>query len=285
MILTAFIHCVDPSLGRLDHASLSDQALMELLFGRMYRDKLKKFQDEHGEFLDIAEWPGVTCKDDTVDRIDFSQNEIEGFFDFANIPRNVTYFRISSSERSLCKAEGKLDVKDLPRGLTAFLIPFNIFTGGVETKDLPQGLTLLDIGGNLLLSGTFAFEALPKDLQQCSIMFNKFSGSVRLDELPAKLERLFINNNKFSGCFELLKPPATLVELDAAHNAFSGTAVVTLRTRANVYLNKNELIAIVDERKKKHPQTMRMHIGRSYDPFMDDLYDGPGEDPEDYYPF
>ena len=47
------VMAIDPALGRHDYHSLSDQALMEMVFDGMKAEKKQKLQDEHGNFLDF----------------------------------------------------------------------------------------------------------------------------------------------------------------------------------------------------------------------------------------
>ena len=44
-------------IGRFDISLLSQQARMELLVGEFARNTI--FKDENGDFLDIADWPGL----------------------------------------------------------------------------------------------------------------------------------------------------------------------------------------------------------------------------------
>ena len=62
---------MDPFLGRLDYSLLSDQALMEMLIEGFDDETKKKYQDDHGMYLDVCEWPNITCDEDesVIDRV------------------------------------------------------------------------------------------------------------------------------------------------------------------------------------------------------------------------
>ena len=49
------LQSVDPALGRLDYDSLSDQALMEMLFGGLIDESKRRYQDKHRMLLDVCE--------------------------------------------------------------------------------------------------------------------------------------------------------------------------------------------------------------------------------------
>ena len=46
---------IDPSLGRVDYDSLSDQSHMEFLIEATPEDRKRAFQDANGCFLDVCE--------------------------------------------------------------------------------------------------------------------------------------------------------------------------------------------------------------------------------------
>ena len=52
---------VDPSLGRLDCNSFSDQTLMEMLIDGLDEKSKQKYRDNKGTYLDVCEWSSVTC--------------------------------------------------------------------------------------------------------------------------------------------------------------------------------------------------------------------------------
>ena len=58
--------CVDPSLGRLDYESLSEQALMEMLTDGMDEGGKSGCKDDTGNFLDVCERRGVGCVNSRV---------------------------------------------------------------------------------------------------------------------------------------------------------------------------------------------------------------------------
>ena len=65
-----FLHAVDPSIGRVDRASLPQQALMEMLIeGITNKEKICGHVDEP---RDIEVWKGVSIEDGEVVEIDWS---------------------------------------------------------------------------------------------------------------------------------------------------------------------------------------------------------------------
>ena len=55
---------VDPSLGRLDYASLSDQTRMEIMFSELKEPLHWAIHDHNFEVRDACDWTGVKCDSD-----------------------------------------------------------------------------------------------------------------------------------------------------------------------------------------------------------------------------
>ena len=60
--------------GRLNYESMSQQALMEMVFSGITNKEI--FQDAHGNFLEVCEWPGVHCNEaDEVEQVSYDSAE------------------------------------------------------------------------------------------------------------------------------------------------------------------------------------------------------------------
>ena len=109
-MLCTVLTSVDPTLGRLDYDSLTDQALMEMLIHGIDEDYIDEFQDENGNFFDVCEWYSITCTDSRVTRICLNGYDIYTTpFRFDFIPPLVTSF-----EAYECNLSGTLNASILP---------------------------------------------------------------------------------------------------------------------------------------------------------------------------
>ena len=92
-----FLDAVDPSLGRLDYASLSQQALMEMVIeGITNKEKICGDADEP---KDIEEWKGVKIEDGEVVKIEWVYCWLMGPLCVEWLPSSVK--ELSVSENSL----------------------------------------------------------------------------------------------------------------------------------------------------------------------------------------
>ena len=265
---------VDPSLGRLDYDSLSDQALMEMLVNGLNTSCKNVFQDTKGNFIDVCDWPSIICDaDERVTEIRKFSWLCSGTIDFDFIPPNVTkiklnyFFETAYIHGTLSTAllprqikaieivhmgiRGSFDLRSLPEHLTRIDISMNAFSGSCNLTALPAGLQKLNLCHNSF-SGSVSLENLPASLEMLSIACNKLSGVLRFDSLPLALACLFIDQNGFSGEFNLLKRTSP-IRINASANNFSGTAFVNVVEGIFVALGKNKLTAIVDANGEAHP--------------------------------
>ena len=124
-----FFLCADDldsqSLGRLDPCVLNTQAMLEMFIDGV-KDK-SKFQDEHGNYLEISEWPTLEFDDDgnpTAFSYLGTPHEdalpLGGSVRFRFLPASITKIMLSQNE-----LEGTLDTNDLPRNLISFSIPYS----------------------------------------------------------------------------------------------------------------------------------------------------------------
>ena len=257
---------IDPALGRLDHALLSDQALMEMLIDGMHRYYIKVYQDDTGNFLDACDWCGIECEDDRVLEISlnyykFSKtpfpfdfipplvtffeahaSQLTGTLDASNLPQNLQHFHCSTN-----KLEGTLCWKDLPRGLEDIIIGENAFYGSCLLSDLPRSTIDFIADGNKF-SGEIFLDALPPELENLWLHKNKLSGPIRIGKLPASIKTLDLSCNAFTGDFVMLSAPQSLQRVNIAKNAMSTNAVFAKGTNyLHIKLMSDGIASVVDE--------------------------------------
>ena len=231
----------DAHLGRVDISSLSDQILMEMLVSSSTEEKRSRLLDKDGVFLDVCEWPGVTCNADeqVVGVCKDGFRMLEGSVELAYIPPKVTIFGMYQSRLS-----GTLDTSALPHNMEMFSIRNNEFYGTVDMTQLPVTMQEFVIRSNKF-TGSMNLEALPNALTQLFLDRNKFTGKVSLHYLPPKLEHLDISHNALSGDFYLDNVPETLENLYAVSNAFHAVATAPLRY-TNITLRKSTVSDFAD---------------------------------------
>ncbi|KNH05957.1 hypothetical protein XU18_3119 [Perkinsela sp. CCAP 1560/4] len=84
-----FLDAVDPSLGRLDYASLSQQALMEMVIdGITNKEKICRDPDAPKE---IEEWKGVVIEDGKVAEIDWDEFDLKGSLHLEWLPSSLRW--------------------------------------------------------------------------------------------------------------------------------------------------------------------------------------------------
>ena len=272
MIFSLFV-AIDPSLGRLDYESLTDQARMEILVANLPAERLKKFQDAHGNFKDVCDWGAdISCdQDGNVHHILFAGLH-DNALNLRYIPPHVKSFALQKS--------GECDLKpsDLPQGITNLCMTGTPVRGDFAFSVLPKHMIKVFLNA-CKLQGTADMQHLPQDLNVLRIDNNKLRGSLLLDKLPKNLAELWAHINCFSGALILDDLPASMkivsvyfndfrelriakvllpserIDIDVRSNAISGTAVIAKginarKVKIDLLLNKIE--AVVDENGKRH---------------------------------
>ena len=267
----SLLYAVDPSLGRLDYDSLSDQTLMEIFTSRMKEEHIEVLQDKSGNFLDVCEWENVVCTDDRVTHVKMSYWVFtEKPVAFEYIPPLVTYF-----EAVYCLMRGSLDTRvlpvhlvkftvygnslsamvdfrGLPRGLQDICISFNSFCGSCALENLPSSLSRLYADSNQF-SGEISLNHLPSMLETLNLRNNRLHGSVVLKNLPQALRSLFLSANDFTGDFQLLDLPSRLKNVDICFNKWSGTVVLRKASgRMPFRLSNDDIKTVLDENGNTH---------------------------------
>ena len=222
---------VDPeALGRVDHSTLSQLSLLELLLNDNkstigYKaDKVTK---------DIEDWSGVGLYNDkSVNAINWSGPSLHGIrrrstrapntkpIQLQWIPETVQNFCVTNMHIDefsfrffpqntesiivrLCSAVGTFESSIIPRKVKTVILDSNQLDGSLKAAALPPSLEILLVCRNKL-SGEIQFADLPKSLRTFAVRHNNFSGSVHLKDLPPSIEFLDIAHNAFTG--EILFP-------------------------------------------------------------------------------
>ena len=267
-----FFTAVDPSLGRLDYDSLSDQACMEILtagFTPLQKERVGLIQSAKKEdcpYIDICEWVGAVCdKEGRVTKMrlrdyitppivlltDFDRRSEKHRINLEYIPKSVTSFGIggltcmgtcnmADLPRGLkvfdviqARLDGIFDAERLPRGLVDCLIQSNNFQGSCDLGELPADLERLCAACNKL-TGTVDLNRLPKELRVLDLSKNSLNGEIRMTSLPEKIEFIDLSHNAFAGEFVLTSIPPALQEVQVAANQLSGTAILAKNVNGNV---------------------------------------------------
>ena len=236
--------------------ALFDQKSMEVLYGNFSDAALKQLKDSDGNYLDVCQWPNITCDSESrvaeVDQLPSGHGEV----DLVNIPPRVTSFRMVDS--LIC---GTLTSR-LPGSLTCFFISMNCFDGTVNFCDLPPKIDMFCINCNNFC-GSADLSKLPFSLRVLNLAFNKFSGTLCLTKLPPLFETMYLTGNNFNGCFQFINAPRNLQGIIAEENNFSATAMVS--RDEHVFLNKSGVKSVIDEKGDTHERTAEMlHIPYDY---------------------
>ena len=215
-----FLDAVDPSLGRVDHESLPQQALMEMLiYGIKNKEKICGHVDEP---RDIEVWGGVTFEDDEVVAIVWGGLDLKGSLHLEWLPSSVRELSVRWNNLT-----GALDLACLPASMKKLNLGSNGFTGSISLERLPKNMEEISVFGNHL-SGTLKLETLPDTLTLFDANTNKLSGNVYFTQLPAALVDLAINENRLSGSVVLTRLPGSLEWLIMSNNQFSGDLDLTI---------------------------------------------------------
>ena len=229
-------------LGRLNYESMSQQALMEMVFSGIKNQEI--FQDEHGNFLEVCEWPGVDCNaDGEVEQINFDstgggplpegtahlefipntantirldRTALHGTVDFGILPPKLENFFIFGN-----KFRGEFRSFDGFSCLGTLVISGNNFHGSVDASALPRTLMGLSIDSNDL-HGSLELEKLPRELEWLRASRNKLEGTLDFSSLPERLKNLFLGENKFHGSVDLTHLPGSLEKISIYKNLFTG---------------------------------------------------------------
>ena len=273
---------VDPSLGRLDYESLSDQALMEMLVDGLVEFHKRVFQDANEHFHDVCEWAGIECNDGRVEKVNLQERKVNKFtakkFPFEFIPPLVVSFKAykTNMHGTLDPADlpvnlkilrvyenslhGSLSFKAFPRKMEDITIFKNNFHGSIQLSDFPSSLMQLDAENNSFC-GEVCLNDLPPRMQWLQISANKLTGSINIERLPASIQVINLSKNEFSGEFRMLSIPRSLYRLNIQNNAFKET-IVLAKASGNMHfaLHADPVKSVLDQAGNVHK--WQAHISR-----------------------
>ena len=286
------IFAIDPSLGRVDMHSLTDQMRMEILVEGMVEVDKIRLQDENGNFRDVCHWGrDIECIKKRVMRIYFSYRMFHAEqFPFAVIPPLVENFCVNGSnlhgtldpsclpaniirfEASENRLHGSIDWKAFPRNLRNIDIRLNAFTGSVILGDLPDSIKIFIASVNKF-TGEISMNELPTDMEYLELGSNKLEGSLDIQSLPPNMEGFNLANNCFSGEFRLMDLPPGLENLSIWANPQIQTAVLrSTEDKMHFELWADSVTEVLDEHGCTHAweeEILRFNAERVED---EDLY-------------
>mmetsp|Transcript_15506 Transcript_15506/g.24242 ORF Transcript_15506/g.24242 Transcript_15506/m.24242 type:complete len:243 (-) Transcript_15506:40-768(-) len=222
MHLLSALFAIDPSLGKVDRASLPLQALMELLIsGITNKDVICRNSESPA---DISEWEGVSFDGTGIDSISWSLLEfleLCGSLDLQWLPPTLIDIFVVKQE-----LRGSLDLTDLPRTLVNLEMQENQFSGTICLKHLPQTLRKMNIGNNHL-SGSLDLTNLPELMKELHLNNNAFEGSINLTKLPKTLLSLYLHHNPLEGETDFRTLPDSLFTFFVHYTNLSGTLAIS----------------------------------------------------------
>ena len=209
------------ALGRLDYATMSQQALMECFIAQLPESSSDRFditigtfQDENGNFTDIEYWECL--------KFDADGNVIE----------------------IVLNTSGKLFLEWLPPSVRRIQLGGRGHDIYVDFSRLPQSLQSLYFG-TLTIIGEICLDELPKQIEHLFLDTCEFSGKVGLSAIPATLLSICLrghslesvdlqsdsslltffeaSSGKLYGEVSFLKSPPSLQFFDLHENALNGT--------------------------------------------------------------
>ena len=221
----------------------------------------RRFQDEHGGYLDVCDLAFIDCDaDQNVFSVLLPYNwRIEGSIDLAFLPPSVVKL-IATSTQGL---EGTVNTSILPQDLSRIALGHS-FSGPFNMATLPKDLCSIDIFNNQFC-GSLALGHLPEFMEHINAHGNRFTGSIHLESLPSSLNFLWINHNQLSGNLDLRSLPTALESLNLCNNAFSGSVnLVNLPVNLTlINLGTNKLSGTVVLQEKVNGRKFRLLIGQN----------------------
>ena len=270
---------VDPeALGRFDHASLTQQGMMELFLN----DPNNHCASEgNGGYSDITDWRGVRCNENgevlsivwqggihrgpktpydlqwippTVEQLELTRHPASNFA-AAYFPKSIGNVYISK-----CDISGTLEANELPRKISSLFLADNLLCGSIEWSALPRALVSLDLAKNHF-EGSILCVHFPPFLEWVDLSRNNFSGSVDCADLPENLGNIRLNHNELSGEIDLSMYCGDVEEdlgvMYMHHNAFAGAIRYTGKHVKKLYkFGRNGEDSVLNDAKAEDSQSV-----------------------------
>ena len=206
---------IDPSIGRVNKFSFSQQALMEMFVDGIENREIICGSQENPK--DIEEWDEVTVNDKKeVTNVNWLSYKLHGSIYLEWLPSTLRALILW--ENSLT---GTIDLCHLPEILELLDVSFNSLSGSIDLENLPDSLVELYFEHNRF-TGTISLKSLPEKMRVLTVHNNQFTGSIDVTSLPASMKSLSLNNNKFECETDFSKLPETLDILNVSNTKLSG---------------------------------------------------------------
>ena len=248
------------ALGRLDYATMSQQALMENVVSQIDKSKLCCFCDRNGNFRDYREWPGVLCDAEGNVGTIFWKSFADGTIllhwlpetirilsvradslkkldvEFGALPRDVRIFKLDAIHVS-----NEVSFDALPQNIQEIIMLSTDARGVIRLGAIPQTLRTIQVNGHALssidlkcnssgltdlevtagtLQGSLDFRGSPQSLKKLNLELNSLQGTLSFEGARESLERILLRRNKFQGTLRLEFLPKALIELNLTQNSF-----------------------------------------------------------------
>ena len=172
-MIACCVSCVDPSLGKVDKASLPQQTLMELVLVTI-TDK-EEICGPTENVCDIFQWEGVRLNENgNVIEVNWFMRGLQGTVEVGWLPPTVERFNCSSNDLT-----GTLNLTSLPPPLRDFFLGWSKFYGAINLKHLPAKIHQIFLCQNRL-TGTLCLKTLPHSLAYLVLSKNGFTGGISL---------------------------------------------------------------------------------------------------------
>ena len=247
------LHTADESaLGRFDHLTMNQQALMEAV---VEQATFKKgFQDEKGNYLDLSEWNGVTINavSQEVTEIHWSPREASGTLVLRWLPRSVRILTVAGpvifygmtqnvaltcdftdisaplEKVHISKVSVVVRFALLPEGLETLSLHDCRICGFLSLKDLPRTLRHLNMPqGGKFLTGILDLRDAPKGLVLLAVTTSGISALFGLDFAPQTLKEINIKNNPLGGPIDLTAIAPSITNLSFPTCGITGSIDLT----------------------------------------------------------
>ena len=234
----------DPSLGRVDCSSMSDQTLMELLIDGFDDETKKLYQDCKGMYLDVCKWSSVKCDaNGRVVKIGIHSSNVSGSLALCYIPPKVKVLMRTTWNRR--KLTGSVDLTQLPDAMEHLNLCNNELSGEIDLTHLSDRMYYLNLENNNL-TGKIDLTQLPDGMGHLNLSNNHLSGEIDVTHLPSGMERLFLNHNQLAGPLFITRVPQWMKMIDLRGNNFDAIAAIDSKTDASIKLEGSGVTSVVD---------------------------------------